>query len=77
MNIKDRLQQLESKRQLTPLCIIYRDSDSLSDEQQARIDAAEAEGRPVKLIRTTRAEANFIQDPVTLRWAIGESKHKT
>ncbi|WP_432744399.1 hypothetical protein ABXJ76_04220 [Methylobacter sp. G7] len=49
-----RLAGLESKmkRVLLPLVIIYRGSSGLSQEQQCRIDAAKAENRPVRLIKT-------------------------
>ncbi len=53
MNIRDRLNALEAMSPNPALVIIYRDSAGLSDEELARIDVAKAEGRPVKLIRTT------------------------
>ena len=51
MNLKSRLDQLENKCVgLVPLYIFKLDDD-LSEHQQQQIDKAEAERRPVKVIR--------------------------
>lgn len=71
MNLKNRLKHLEetARAKYLPLLVIfYRSSVGLSDEQQAQIDKAETEGRPVKIIRITRAEDGFIQDSTALSW---------
>ena len=52
-NLHKRLALIESKRRmvLTPLIIIYQSKAGISEEQQQRINTAEAQGRAVKLIR--------------------------
>jgi hypothetical protein len=49
-----RLVKVENRRRvvLVPLVVIYQARGGISESQQARIDSAKAQGRPVRIIRT-------------------------
>lgn len=59
-SLAHRLAGIEAKMKkvLLPLVIIYRESSGLSLDQERRIDSAKAEGRSIKLIRTTVVAGN-------------------
>lgn len=59
-SIAHRLANIERKMQksLLPLVLFYRESSGLSLDQERRIDSAKAEGRSIKLIRTTVVSGN-------------------
>jgi len=54
-SIAHRIANIERKMKkvLWPVVIFYRSADGLSHEQQIRVDAAKAENRPVRLIKTS------------------------
>lgn len=59
-SIIHRLANIERRMQksLLPLVLFYRESSGLSLEQEQRIADAKAEGRSIKLIRTTVVAGN-------------------
>lgn len=59
-SLANRLAGLEAKmkKSLPALVLFYRGSSGLSETQQSRIDSAKAEGRSIKLIRTTVVAGN-------------------
>lgn len=46
------------QKSLLPLVLFYRSSDGINPVQQHRIDAAKAEDRSIRLIRTTVVSGN-------------------
>lgn len=60
MNLKDRLDKLETKQPNQAIFVIYQQSIGLSDEQQLIINEAEATGTPVNVLCITRTEDKFI-----------------